>query len=278
MRTRTVSPKALGLSRRRRLLELAGEVCSAPRLAIVGARAARRRYAQLVPAIVEAAAQRGLTIISGGALGIDTAVHRAALALNVAQLAIPPAAADAPYPPGNRRLFEEIVAHPGSGVVFVLRRGEQPSRGLFAGRNSYVVGLAEAVVVVEAGLRSGSMVSGRLALKAPRPLAALTGSPGCNALIGAGARAIEDGSPEQVRAAIGAWLDDPRGAPPADRWPEHLAELAAAIERAGERGLAIDDLEAPSLGLVALTQAEALGLIIDLGGGRYIRKDRSSCR
>ena len=273
MRTRTMTPADLGL-RRRRGFELAGELAPPPRLAIVGARAARRRFTDLIPAIVEAAAARGFSVISGGALGVDTAAHRAALALDVPQLAVLPAAVDAPYPPGNAALFDTIAAHPTSGVAFVLRPGQSPTRSLFSSRNSYVVGLAAAVVVVQASLRSGSMNSGRLALKQQRPPAALVGSPGCGALIGARARAINTSSPSQVAAAIGTWLDRPDATAPADPWPPHLGDLALAIERAGPRGLSIDDLDQPLLGLVALTEAEALDLVVDVGGGRYVRSDR----
>lgn len=273
MRTRTIASKDLGL-RRRRGFELAGDLAPPPRLAIVGARAARRRFTDLIPAIVEAAADRGFSVISGGALGVDSAAHRAALALDVPQLAVLPAAVGAPYPPGNAALFDAIAAHTCSGVAFVLKQGQSPTRALFSSRNSYVVGLAAAVVVVQASLRSGSMNSGRLALKQRRPLAALVGSPGCGALIGAGARAIRASCPVEVAAAISAWLERPNAAGLADPWPSHLRDLGLAIDRAGPQGLSIDDLEEPLLGLVALTEAEALDLVVDVGGGRYVRSDR----
>jgi len=273
MHTRRLDPQDLGLPRRRRGLDLVGALPPAPRLAIVGARAARRRWAELVPTIVSVAAQRGFSVISGGALGIDTAVHRAALALDVPQLAILPAAVDRPYPPGNAELFATIAAHPRSGVAYVLRPGESPSRGLFVGRNSFVVALSAAVVVVQAGLRSGSIGSGRLALKQRRPLAALLGTPGCAALVGEGARAIATSSAELVAAAIDAWLRDPSAPPAEDPWPPHLRDLEAALGRAGERGLAIDDLDDPLSGLIALTEAESLDLVVEIGG-RYIRRDQ----
>lgn len=274
MHIRSVAPKDLGLPRRRRSLDLAGSLPPSPRLAIVGARAARRRWAELVPTIVGVAARRGFSVISGGALGIDTAVHKAALDLDVPQLAILPAAVDRPYPPGNAALFAAIASHPGSGVAYVLKPGESPTRGLFSGRNSFVVALSAAVVVVQAALRSGSIGSGRLALKQRRPLAALLGTPGCAALIGEGARAIATTSAADVDAAIDAWLADPTAPPAQEPWPPHLRDLAAALGRAGERGLAIDDLDDPLRGLIALTEAESLELVVEVGGGRYIRSDR----
>ncbi|MCB9566436.1 MAG: DNA-processing protein DprA [Myxococcales bacterium] len=266
---------ALGLLRRRPL-DLSGDLPPPPRLAIVGARAAHRRFAALVPALVEAGARRGFSLVSGGALGIDAAAHRAALAAGVPQLAILPASFDEPYPPGNLGLFNAIAAAPGSGVAFALARDQAPSRGIFASRNDLVIGLASAVIVVEAGLRSGSGGSGRLALRRGRPLAALIGSPGCGALIAAGARPLRAEDPAALADEAAAWLADPTAAPAGDRWPAELADLSDALERAGDAGLAIDDLdviEAPTALLVALSEAEARGLVVEIAPGRYRRSD-----
>ncbi|MCA9659056.1 MAG: DNA-processing protein DprA [Myxococcales bacterium] len=275
MRTRPVDAAALGLPRVRRGLELAGDLPPAPRLAIIGARAAHRRLLRLIPAILAVAARRGLSLISGGALGVDTAAHREALIAGVPQLAILPAAPEEPYPPSNLGLFAAIAARPGSGVAFALAPGGKPCRGLFASRNRYVVGMAAAVVVVEAALRSGSRGSGRLALRLGVPTAAVIGSPGCGALIGAGARSIPSDSPEAAAEAIEAWLADPTGAPKPDPWPPRLAGLAAALTEAGEEGLVIDDLEDPLAALVALTEADALGLVVEVAPGRYRRRDQA---
>ncbi len=275
MQTRTLTPEELGLGRLRRTLDLAGVLPPAPRLAIVGARASRRRWLEQVPLLVEAAAARGFSVVSGGALGIDTAVHRAALAQGVPQLAILPAAVDRPYPPGNADLFARIADHPGSGVAYVLRPGESPSRGLFAGRNRYVVALSTAVIVVQAGLRSGSIGTGRLALKQRRPVAALLGTPGCASLIGAGARALAMTSATELRAAVDRWLSAPEEPASAAPWPPHLAGLEAALGRAGERGVTIDGLEDPLAGLVALTEAESLDLVVEIESGRYVRRDET---
>jgi predicted Rossmann fold nucleotide-binding protein DprA/Smf involved in DNA uptake len=154
---------------------------------------------------------------------------------------------------------------------------------MFASRNAIVVGLADAVLVAEAGLRSGSVGTGRLALKHPLPLAAFAGSPGCGALIGAGGRALpapphddEADSLARVVAAVGLWLDALRGdaAVPSTAldsvWPEHLEWLAVALREAGPNGLSIDALPNSGAAALALCEAELLGLVCEAAPGRWV--------
>lgn len=274
--TRTISFADLGLDRRGDL-ELSGELPPAPRVAIIGSRAAQRRCLVEVPAIVDAAHDRDHGVVSGGALGIDSAAHRAALERGVRQLAILPASPDAPYPPGNRELFAAIARAPGSGVAFTLARGQRPFRALFASRNAHVVGLSRAVVVVQASTMSGSCASGRLALRQGRPVAAVIGTPGCAALIAAGATPLVIDGPRTIADQVRGWLDaqDGREAPAiACAWPSELAHLEAAFERAGPRGVTIDDLAGSTSGFLEICEAEARGLVFECEPGRYRRIDR----
>lgn len=264
MRPSTVPAAALGLSGDRTWL-LLGELPPAPRLAVVGSRAASRGLLAGVPVAVAAAGARGHALVSGGARGVDGAVHRAALAEGLPQLAILPCGPDALYPPEHASLFAAIAAAPGSGLLFAQPPGGGCSRGMFTSRNALVVAAASALLVVEAQLRSGSWGTGRQALRKQVPTAAIAASSGCAELIAAGARALTTGSD------VGAWLDDlaaGRGAP-ALAWPTELAWLAAELARAGPRGLGLDDLDDPATACAALLTAELAGLVVESPPGRY---------
>lgn len=258
----------LGLAGQRSWL-LHGALPPAPRLAVVGSRAAHRIALACIPALVQAARERGHSLVSGGARGIDAAVHRAALAAGVPQLAIVPCSPGSPYPPEHAPLFAAIAAAPGSGVLFALPNGVASSRGVFASRNALVVAAASAVLVAEAQPRSGSWGTGCLALRRGRATAALACAPGCADLIARGAHAL---APDDARAAALAWLDAQRPdhvAPPAPAWPEPLRWLADALMAAGPSGLTLDDLDDAPSGCAALLSAELLGLVVEAPPGRY---------
>jgi len=263
----TVPAAALGLRGDHTWL-LLGELPHAPRLAVVGSRAASRGLLAAIPGAVAAAAARGHALVSGGARGVDAAVHRAALHAGVPQLAILPCGPDALYPPEHASLFAAIAAAPGSGLIFAQPPERACSRAMFASRNALVVAAASALLVVEAQLRSGSWGTGRLSLRKRVPTAAFAGSSGCAGLIAAGARGLP-ADPEG--AAVGAWLDDLAAGRPAPTlaWPPELAWLAAALASAGPRGLALDDLDDPAAGCAALLAAELAGLVVESAPGRY---------
>jgi len=263
----TVPAAALGLRGDQTWL-LLGELPPAPRLAVVGSRAASRGLLAGIPGAVAAAGARGHALVSGGARGVDGAVHRAALAAGVPQLAILPCGPDALYPPEHASLFAAIAAAPGSGLLFARPAGSDICRKMFASRNALVVAAASALLVVEAQLRSGSWGTGMQALRKKVPTAAIAGSSGCAGLIAAGARAVP---PATDGAAVGAWLDDlAAGRPaPALAWPPELAWLAAALASAGPRGLALDDLDDPGAACAALLAAELAGLVVESPPGRY---------
>ncbi len=248
--------------------ELHGNLPPAPRLAVVGSRAAHREPRACVPAIVEAAAASGHALVSGGARGIDAAVHRAALACGTPQLAVVPCRPEAPYPPEHAELFAAIAAAPGSGVLYALPPGLGPCRGIFASRNALVVAAAAALLVVEAAPRSGSWGTGGLALRRKLATAALLGSSGCADLVVRGARALPL-DPARVMGAVREWLAGAEQTPSPASWPEELAWLATALTRAGARGVSLDDLGDPTRGCAALVSAEILGLVFESPPGRY---------
>jgi len=182
--------------------QLHGCLPPAPRLAVVGSRAAHRHARSCIGPIVDAALALEYALVSGGARGIDAEVHRAALARGVPQLAIVPCGPEAPYPPEHAELFAAIAAAPGSGVLFALPPGVGPCRGIFASRNALVVAAATALIVAEAAPRSGSWGTGGLALRRRVATAAVLGSAGCADLVVRGARALEP-DPARMTALTG---------------------------------------------------------------------------
>ncbi len=250
---------------------LLGSLPPCPRLAVVGSRAASRAVLACVPAIVAAAGVRGHALVSGGARGIDGAVHRAALAAGLPQVAIVPCTPDEPYPPEHAALFAAIAAAPGSGVLFTRPEGLHNTRGIFASRNALVVGVAAALVVAQALPRSGSWGTGRMALRCGRRTAALAGTSGCADLIAHGATALPC-DPATIGAAVLAWLDATPSATVAAPWPEALRWLGEALATAGPRGLGLDDLAEytdATTANAALLSAELHGLVVESPPGRY---------
>lgn len=224
-----------------------------------------------MPAIVAAAVACGYALVSGGARGIDAAVHRAALTCGAPQLAIVPCRPGTPYPPEHAELFAAIAAAPGSGVLFALPPGVGPCRGIFASRNALVIAAADAVVVVEAALRSGSWGTGGLALRRKRATAAVLGSSGCADLVVRGARALPLDA-DALHGAVRDWLAAPEQVAPSLAWPGELAWLEAVLTSAGSQGISLDDLGEPSRACVALVSAEILGLVFESPPGRYHRR------
>lgn len=243
---------------------LAGAFSPAPRLAIVGSRAALRSVLAVIPTLVAIAAARGHALVSGGARGVDRAVHVAALAISAPQIAVLPCACDSLYPPEHADLFAAIAAAPNSGLLFALDPGTPTPRRVFTSRNDTILRLSTAVLVAQAAPRSGSWSTGRLALRRGLRTAALTGSPGAADLIARGARAL--GPDDAGLAAFETWLS---GQPATRRpWPVELAWLESALAAAGPHGLGVDDLDDPRA-CAALLTAELRGLVVESQPGRY---------
>lgn len=163
-------------------------------VAVVGSRNASSNGMTLAARLAEDLARAGHVVVSGLARGIDAAAHEGALraGLTVACVA---GGLDRPYPPENAGLQERIAA--GGAVVAEAPMGTSPQARHFPRRNRLIAGLSLGVVVVEAALRSGSLITARLALEEGRELFAVPGSPldarcqGTNALIRSGAHLVE---------------------------------------------------------------------------------------
>lgn len=173
------------------------DLLAVPQLAIVGSRHPSTGGRHTARAFAAHLAASGLVIASGLAVGIDAEAHRGALDADGLTLAVTGTGLDRVYPATNRALAHEIA---GSGLlVSEFPVGTPPLPGNFPRRNRILAGLALGVLVVEAALQSGSLITARLAAEAGREVFAIPGSihnpmsRGCHALIRDGAKLVENG-------------------------------------------------------------------------------------
>ena len=172
-------------------------------IAIVGARNASALGQRFARDIARDLGAAGIVVASGLARGIDTAAHKGGLATGT--IAVMAGGIDVVYPPENQALYEEIAAK--GIVVSEMPVGQQPTAQHFPRRNRIVSGLARGVVVVEATMNSGSLITARLAGEQGRDVFAVPGSPldprakGTNGLLRQGAILTE--SAEDVLNALG---------------------------------------------------------------------------
>jgi len=258
-----------------------------PQIAIVGSRNASRSGLANARAFARALAGAGLAITSGLAEGIDAAAHEAALDAGVATIAVLGTGPDLVYPARHRDLAARIET--AGALVTEFAPGTPGRPDNFPRRNRIIAGLALGTLVVEAGLRSGSLITARSASDQGRDVFAIPGSihhplaRGCHQLIRNGAMLAEsaDDIVEALRplaARLGAELRarlEATGASPAPqpaRDPVH-SRLLAALEN---EALGIDALAertglgAPALAAMLLT-LELDGEVAAERGGLYIR-------
>jgi DNA processing protein len=250
-------------------------------IAVVGSRAASPYGLAVAERLARELAGRGITVVSGLAIGIDGAAHRGALRDGGRTIAVLGCGIDQVYPLRHRRLAAEIAAR--GALVSELPIGTPPLGPNFPRRNRIVSGLALGVVVVEASERSGSLITARLALEQGREVFAVPGEAGLertrgtHRLIRQGARlvesaadVIEDALPWRTDAAR-ADSPSPGTAVSADgrkmlsafgNVTEHVDRL---IERSG--------FEA-ALALQTLLELELAGEVIRHPGMMYSRRPR----
>ncbi|MBR5154710.1 MAG: DNA-processing protein DprA [Alphaproteobacteria bacterium] len=164
-------------------------------LAVVGSRSASFGASKLAQNISKEIAENGITIVSGMARGIDSFAHLGALETNASTIAVLGTGVDVVYPKENDTLYKKIIQ---KGLVLSeYPLGTSPQSSNFPRRNRIVSGLSKGVLVVEASVMSGSLITANLALEQGRDVYAIPGAPfdnrtsGCNKLIKEGATLVE---------------------------------------------------------------------------------------
>jgi len=255
------------------LLYVAGNaklVCSLA-LAVVGSRNATPQGLRNAQSFARAFSEAGFTIVSGLALGVDSAAHAGGLEGGGSTIAVLGTGIDVIYPRRNESLAQEIFLR--GALVSEFALGTPPVAGNFPRRNRLISGLARGCLVVEAALDSGSLITARLAAEQGREVFAIPGSihsplsKGCHALIKQGAKLVETaqdvleelgsaGTPRSRSVEPGAGRDflDKMGFDPCD--------IDSLIERTGLTTEVVSAI---------LLELELEGRIAGLPGGLYQR-------
>lgn len=205
------------------------QFANAPAIAIVGSRSASALGLKLTRRLSSEIGGAGHVIVSGLARGIDTAAHEAALMTGT--VAVLAGGLDVIYPPENETLHRAIGEQ--GLLVSEMKPGAVPKAEHFPRRNRIISGMARATIVVEAAMRSGSLITARLAAEQGREVFAVPGSPldpraeGTNRLIRQGATLITSSADvlealgQSFTPANGQFLEPPRGY-------DHPSEATAA--------------------------------------------------
>lgn len=178
------------------ILYLSGVLPGPPYVAVVGTRRPSSQGVAFAEALAGELARAGAGVLSGGAAGIDAAVHRGVLDAGGCTLVVAPAGWNKPFPPEHSDLFRDVVTR-GGGYLSLCPPDETATRPRFFLRNACLVALAHVVVVVEAGYRSGARNAAKHARVLGRKLFAVPSAPwvasgrGCIAELKAGAAPLE---------------------------------------------------------------------------------------
>jgi DNA processing protein len=245
-------------------------------IGVVGTRRASAYGREVTHGLARDLACQGITVVSGLALGIDTVAHRAALEAAGRTIAVLGSGVDQIYPPENRGLAYKIMEQ--GALLSEYPLGTRPEAGNFPPRNRIISGLSKGVVIVEAGERSGALITARFAAEQGREVFAVPGSilhpgsAGCNALIQQGATpllATQDIltqlNLEQVathRAVQAAVQADPQEA--------HLLEFLGREPRHVDELVRDTALPAPTVSSL-LAVMELKGLVRQVGNMSYVR-------
>ena len=264
------------------VLHVAGDPAALPRgdgpvVAIVGSRRASPYGLEMARSLGRSLGAAGVPVVSGMALGIDSAAHAGALEAGGTTLAVLAGGADTPYPRSKTPLYRRIRAGAGSCVISEMPPGFAPFKWGFPARNRLIAGLADATIVVEAAQRSGSLITAEMAQDLGRLVAAVPGAVtnplagGTNALLRDGAELVRDAQ-DILDALLGA------GAPTIARGPDPAglpAGLRDLLGRLGDRPATSAALLGPGdvadAVVAGLVELELLGFARRVAGGAYVR-------
>jgi DNA processing protein len=239
-----------------------------PCIGVVGSRMATPYGLQSARRISADLAVRGVTIVSGMALGIDTAAHQGALGAGGRTVAVLGSGLERLYPPQNRKLANTIAEN--GAVVSEFPMRTEPEAYNFPIRNRIISGMCLGIVVVEATRRSGSLITARLALEQNREVFAVPGSissfksTGTHSLIKQGAKLVENARDilDEI-AAMAPQLrrSEPKKTGPSSRSREDLTPDESAVLRAlGPYPVHIDEL----VRKIAMEPGKLSGLLLKL--------------
>ena len=239
-------------------------------VAIVGSRAGSPYGIAVAERLAGDLSTRNIVIVSGLARGIDSAAHRGALAGKGTTVAVLGCGADVIYPSEHRELARQIES--GGAIVSELVPATPPQKQFFPLRNRIISGLSRAVLIVEAGEKSGSLITARCALEQGRDVLAVPGNVlsgrnrGGHALLKDGAKIVE--SADDILEELGLpSCGTRRAGEPEDPVLAGLAagetcDLDVLVERTGLASARL---------LPRLFELELAGLIRRVGGGRFAR-------
>jgi len=244
-------------------------------VAIVGTRRATSYGRQVTERIARELAHNGVTVVSGMARGIDGVAHRAALDAGGRTLAVLGSGVDRIYPPEHRRLAEDIISR--GALVSDYPPGTPPDGRNFPPRNRIIAGLSLATVVVEAGRRSGALITSDFALEQGREVFAVPGnviapqSRGTNRLIQQGAHPLLD--PKEILETLElSMLTEQRQARTV--LPSNPSE-AQVFDVLGYESMHVDEIQVQT-GMpieevtATLAMMELKGMVRKVGGMRYM--------
>jgi DNA processing protein len=273
-----IYPEALArIADRPEELRLVGSLGEAPpRVAIVGSRRSDEYGRDIARALALGLARAGVSIVSGGALGVDAVAHEAALEAGGHTVVVLGTGVDVAYPAQHRGLFARVLAA-GGALLSEQPDGTPAFPGNFPRRNRIVSGLADAVVVVRAGERSGAMITAGWARSQDVPLLAVPGdvrddlSAGPLALLRRGAQLAA--SAEDVLAAIGVRP----GPAPTLPLPALDGDGSALLSTLGRRPRHADEVArtagvSPGAALAGLLTLEIEGLCEQRPGHYFLRR------
>jgi DNA processing protein len=247
-------------------------------VSVVGSRAASATGCTFARMLGRELGMAGLDVISGGAYGIDAAAHQGALDAAAPTFAVLGCGVDVVYPDRHADLFQRIATS--GGLLSEHAPGVQPKRPHFPSRNRIIAALADAVVVVEAGFRSGALTTASLAKGLAIPVLAVPGSAGTDGLITRG-DACEVRSFADVMTALAGGLHrrpraqtslfeqhwSQKGVPDGGRCVSLLKALEETASRAEDLSRRLGWSLAEVLGV--LGEAEIEGWIRRVPGGAY---------
>ncbi|OGY32686.1 MAG: DNA protecting protein DprA [Candidatus Andersenbacteria bacterium RIFCSPHIGHO2_02_FULL_45_11] len=246
-------------------------------LAVVGSRKATMYGRQAIAKLLPPCIRSGIIIVSGMAYGIDSIAHRTCIELGAPTVAVLGSGVDdkSLYPRGNKTLAQEILAG-GGLIISEYEPGTTPYLGHFPARNRIIAGITKATLIIQAAIRSGSLITSRLAMESNREVLAVPGpitDPACegtNIL-------IRDGATPVFTASDILSVFELSEATQSDLVHTALREdLQIIVSALSATPLYIDDI-AHETGVpitevsAALVELEMIGVITNMGGMKYVK-------